>query len=249
MRSTTFILTNDSKATDFTIRFSPSIQLDSCKQYEAALLALDMYNSIPNITDKNNKFKYSSDKGKTWETLVIPTGSYELNQINTEIQRQMIIKDHYNKENNEFYISIEANVPELKSVIEIKNEAYRVKVDNDNSLLNTLGFENETILLPGINKSHNIVDITSVNSVLINVDIINGSYINSNESRAIYSFDPNQVPPGFKINEKPNPVIYYPINRLSIDSIRVWLTDQNSNSIDLRGERITIRLHLRQVRD
>lgn len=250
MSPVTFLLTN-SGSTDFTTYFCPTINLISEEKYEAALLSIDLYNSIPNVTDKNNKFKYSTDKGNTWKTITIPIGSYELNQINNEIQRQMIINDDYDKTNNEFYINIIPNIPELKSVIQITNDSYRVRLDNENSLLKTLGFEaqgnNELILLPGSNQSHNIVDITSINSVLVNVDFISGSYVNSKLLTAIYSFDPNKVPPGFKLNEKPNPLIYYPVNRSTIDSIRVWLTDQNNNPIDLRGERITVRLQIRKV--
>ena len=42
---------------DFTTKYSPSIILDPTKKYEAALLSIDLYNSIPNITGENNVFK------------------------------------------------------------------------------------------------------------------------------------------------------------------------------------------------
>jgi hypothetical protein len=251
---TTIVLTNNSA--NFRTCLSPFIRLDRNKNYEAALLSIDLYNSIPNVTEKNNKFQYSTDEGRTWKTITLPTGSYEVAQIETEIQKQMIINDDYNKSNNEFYINIIPNVSELKSVIEITNDKYRVKLDNDdagqsNSILKTLGFQaqpnNVLILSSGSNQSQNIVNITNINSVLVNVDLTSGSYVNSNQSSAIYSFDPNRVPPGFKLNERPNPIIYYPIHRSVIDSISVWLTDQDNNSIDIRGEKITIRLVIREV--
>ena len=47
---------------------------DSVKNYEAALLSLDTYNSIPNISvDKNNNFTYSTDGGVTWKTVALNT--------------------------------------------------------------------------------------------------------------------------------------------------------------------------------
>src|SRR5271166_1318475 len=65
-------------------------RLDPSKKYEAALLSLDMYNSIPNIIEgKNNVFKYSIDNGSTWKVVSIDTGAYELTAINNEIQRKM----------------------------------------------------------------------------------------------------------------------------------------------------------------
>jgi len=249
MKSNTFILSGNT--TDFTTYISPQIQFYSNKQYEAALLSVDTYNSIPNITDENNKFMYSNDKGVTWKTLILSKGSYELQAINDEIQRQMIINDDYDSVKNEYYINISANVSELKSIINITNESYLVDFRIENSIGPTLGFPSTSSHIGyGYNKSEEIVNITKVNSVLINVDIISGSYVNGNQSFVIYSFNPNKVSPGYKIDERPNPkLIYYPVKGHTINSIRVWLTDQNNNPIDLRGETVTVTLHLREVKN
>jgi hypothetical protein len=75
-----------------------------------------------------------------------------------------------------------------------------------------------------------------------------GSYVNGSQSPTLYSFYPN-VSPGYKIVERPNPsLIYYPLSRHDISRMRVWLTDQNNNLIDLRGETITIRIHVREIK-
>lgn len=237
-----------SNTTDFTTSFSNPIQLNQNNQYEAALLSIDTYNSIPNITDTNNKFMYSNDKGITWKTLTLSKGSYELQAINDEIQRQMIINGDYDSEKNEYYIIISANTSELKSIINITNESYLVAF-RENSIGPILGFPSPFSLIGyGYNKSQEIVNITKVNLVLINTDIISGSYVNGNQSPVIYSFNPNKVSPGYKLDERPNPkLIYYPVNSLSINSIRIWLTDQNNNPIDLRGETVTVTVHLREV--
>jgi hypothetical protein len=56
------------------------------------------------------------------------------------------------------------------------------------------------------------------------------------------------VSPGYKVHERPNPqLIFYPVNRPCIDSIRVWLTDQNNKLIDLRSETVTIKLYIREI--
>jgi hypothetical protein len=88
-----------------------------------------------------------------------------------------------------------------------------------------------------------------VNSILVNIDIIMGSYVNGSPSPAMYSFYPN-VAPGYKIVERPNPsLIYYPLSRHDISRMRVWLTDQNGNLVDLRGETVTIKIYLREVKN
>ena len=68
-----------------------SVILNPSKKYEAALLSLDTYNSIPNISvNKNNIFTYSTDDGVSWKTVALNTGAYELQAINNEIKRQII---------------------------------------------------------------------------------------------------------------------------------------------------------------
>ncbi len=241
---TTITLT--SQTNDFTTRLSPPILLHHHKKYEAALLSIDLYNSIPNITSENNKFTYSADNGIIWKTIILAKGSYGIEAINDEIQRQMISNGDYDKTNNEFYINIWINLPELKSVLDITNRSYKVNFQEENSIRSTLGFESQ-ILSYGQHLSENIIDITKINCVLVNVDIISGGYVNGIKRQSIYSFDPHQVSPGYKIIEKPNPtLIYYPLNTNYIDSVRVWLTDQNMKLVDLRGEKVTVNLCIRE---
>ena len=241
----TFILTGTSS--DFTTSYTPPLRFDPNKRYEAALLSIDLYYSFPNITSENNALKYSTDFGLNWKTITLDTGSYELSAINNEIQRQMISNDDYDKKNNKPYVSITANISKLKSIVDITNRDYIVDLD---TIGPTLGFPlYHGILAQGYRESVNIVDIIKINSVLVNIDIISGSYLNGSQSPVLYSFFPN-VSPGHKIVERPNPsLIYYPVNRPNIDSIRVWLTDQNNNLIDVRGERVTVRIAIREVYD
>ena len=235
--STSFILTGNSS--DFTTSFN-SIILDSNKQYEAALLSLDTYNSIPNIIEgKNNVFKYYN--GEAWKTIMLSTGAYELNAINNEIKRQII-----GNRDSDSVIDITADISTLKSIVNIDNPNFKVDFSTPNSIGSVLGFE--TVIGHGYNVSLKIVDILQVNSILVNIDIIMGSYVNGSSSPAIYSFYPN-VAPGYKIVERPNPsLIYYPVSRQDISRMRVWLTDQKGNLVDFRRETITIRIHIREVK-
>ena len=106
MKSLTLTLSGDS--TDFTTYLAPAINLDSCQKYEAAFLSLETYNSIPNVTTENNKFKYSVDNGVTWKIITLPVDAYEFSQIGDEIQRQMIANGDYNRNDDNsdrFYIT------------------------------------------------------------------------------------------------------------------------------------------------
>jgi hypothetical protein len=161
----------------------------------------------------------------------------------------MVINGDYDPNaDNPYYIAITANLSELKSIVHISNDSYRIDFNVPNSIGSVLGFTNETIGM-GYNESPNIVNIIQVNSILVNLDIISGSYVNGSASPTIYSFYPN-VSPGYKIVERPSPsLVFYPVSRKEINSMRVWLTDQNNGSIDLRGEQITVRICIREVKN
>ena len=82
-----------------------------------------------------------------------------------------------------------------------------------------------------------MVNILTINSILVNIDIISGSYINGSTQRTIYSFFPN-VYPGYKIIENPHNLLYLPTTADTIHSITIWLTDQNGHELNIREENL-----------
>ena len=104
-----------------------------------------------------------------------------------------------------------------------------------NSINSLLGFDGK-LYISGINESENMVNILTINSILVivvNIDIISGSYANGSTKLTIYSFFPN-VSPGYKIIENPHNLLYLPITADTIHSITIWLTDQNGDELNLR---------------
>ena len=89
-------------------------------------------------------------------------------------------------------------------------------------------------------------NILTINSILVKIDIISGSYVNGSTQLTIYSFSPD-VSPGYKIIENPSHLLYLPIIADTIHSITIWLTDQNGNELNLRGENLSMRFHLREI--
>lgn len=224
-----------SRDSDFTEYLYPKITLDPDAHHEVALIGLDMYHSIPNIQPSNNKFVYKY-KGAEF-TVVIPTGCYEIESINEYIQKE------YNHKN---IFEIRANANTLKCVIDIKDPDTEICFNRDNSLNEMLGFSKTVIRGIGEHESTNIVNILSVNSILVHCSIVEGSYLNNSQRPVLYSFFPN-VPPGYKIVEKPHAPLYLPVTLPAVNTIRIWLTDQDDNVLNLRGEEVTIRIHLRST--
>ena len=126
----------------------------------------------------------------------------------------------------------------MNAILKIDNN-YQVNIKSGNSLRKLLGFNSKVYTTS--QESERVVDILSVNSILVNLDIISGSYVNG---IAQHTFFPN-VSPGHKIVENPKTVIYLPITLHVIHSIQITLEDQDGNQLDLRGENITIRFHIK----
>lgn len=69
--------------------FYPSLYLDPKKKYELALVNLETYDSIPNVTSSSNTSVYHHDSGTTLKTIALPEDSYKVAQIYAETQRQL----------------------------------------------------------------------------------------------------------------------------------------------------------------
>src|SRR5688572_25752492 len=225
-------------------KFNPLIELDAGKKYEMALLNLATYFSFPNIDATNNHLRYSPDGGATWVDVNIPEGCYEITDVNDYLQRIMKENGHYDVANEAPCVSLQPNTNTLKSVLTIATN-YKVDFMSDNSLRTVLGF-NHGMYSEGYNESEQIVNIMNVTSLRITSNIIGASYTNGETANVIYSFFPN-VGPGYKIIEVPTNLVYLPVTLSTISSMETKLTDQNGKLVNLRGEELSIRFHIREV--
>ena len=91
-----------------------------------------------------------------------------------------------------------------------------------------------------------MVNMLTVNSTLVNIDVISGSYVNGSTQTTIYSFFPDD-PLGYKIIENLHNLLYLQITADTIHSITIWLTDQDGNELNLGGENLSMRFNLREI--
>jgi hypothetical protein len=229
-----YSITLSNNTTDFHTAFNPTLSLSESKEYEVALIGLETYNSIPNVQE--DTLVYSSDDGGSYSELVIPTGSYEIEALNDYINRQLSYKDLDDK------IKITANNSTLRCEIVI-NEGFMVDM-TASTISRVFGFTELGQIGKGEHIGSRAVDIMPVSTILVNCDLVAGSFVNGSSRPTIYSFFPD-VSPGFKVIEKPVHPVYLPLNYYTISSIHLWLTDQNDNKLNLRGENVSLRLHIR----
>ena len=84
--------------------------------------------------------------------------------------------NHYDQTSDKVHIEISANTKTLKSEMIIKNNC-EVDFWRYNSINSLLGFDSK-LYTSGFNASENMVNILTTNSILVNIDIISGSYVN-----------------------------------------------------------------------
>ena len=237
-------LTANIDTTHYTMKFNPPIELKS-PDYCIGMLNLETYYSFPNIGPTNNTILFRSPKKGTWLTISLPTGAYNIFDINVYINLKIMENGDETKS-----VSLKELSSESRCEMTLKKNVM-VSFDVRNPINKILGFNEQpygssTATSNQIFISENTVDILDINSIYVNCDLIKNSYDNGKISTALYTFFPT-VPPNYKIIERPSPPVYIPINSSSISSITIWLTSEDGKPIDFRGETITIRFYLQKL--
>ena len=187
--SFTLVISDNSASIQTT--FNPPLYLQANHDYELAMA---------NIRGENNSSKWSVDDGKNWTILHVPTGCYELKAINPE---SICIRANSD-------ITILPNVNTLQIILTVVGEKCKVSFDVPNSLASVLGFKQSIVYGVGRYASENLVNILSVNPILVHCNIIHSSYMRGTQAPVAYNFFPNVVP-GQKILEAPHNLIYLPV--------------------------------------
>ena len=105
-------------------------------------------------------------------------------------------------------VKLSPNKNTLRCVWYILDRKCQVDFNIENSLCNVLGFSKRIYKV--LHKSENLVNILSVNSILVHCDVIETSRLNEVEAPVIYNFFPD-VAPGDKIVVNPLHLIYIPL--------------------------------------
>ena len=179
------VVVSDNK-TRFKTWFKPLIQLDKKKDYEIALINLETYYSLQNIDNSNNCFTYMSGANALWSDIIISEGCYHVEDTNEFIQREMIKNCHYDKANDKDNIEISANTNTLNSEMILKNN-YENDFRQDKSINSLPGFHSK-LYISGFNESENMVNILTIYSILVNINIISVVMSTVSHNPQFYSF-------------------------------------------------------------
>ena len=98
--------------------FNPPLEYKtSSVGYEMCLIRLETYFSFPNIAENNNAVRIFVNG--EWHNIKIPTGCYDIDSINTTLQKQFLLAT--GEKEKEQHVILSANKNTLKCVLEIKD--------------------------------------------------------------------------------------------------------------------------------
>lgn len=221
---------NYDKSEDFTVEFKSPIPVNG--NSKLALKSMSMWVSWKNINKDNNTFKYFD--GLVWHTVTIEDGNYTLRELNNFLVKL------FGTDNPPIKFGI--YFATTRFIIHLEN-GYKIDLTNG-KLHELLGFEPK-IYENSEQTGKFVANISrGIDDIHIHCDVISGVHYNDFTTDILYSFTPSS-PPGslIKIDEV-NP-LFAEVNRNHfIYRIRMRITDQNENLIDLNKQRVVYRLIL-----
>lgn len=204
----------------------------STGEWEIGLVDLMTFHSIPNIEKGiNDKFYYGEDN-----VITIDEGAYEVEDLESTLKSKLV---------SGVELKLTANNSTLRSELFCSQKIDFTKKD---SIATLLGFSKRVLDAGKTHISDTTVNIMKVDVIRVECNIVRGSYDNGTESHVIHEFYPN-VGPGYKIVEIPNTIIYLPVNVASVNNVSISLKDQDGDFVNLRNERLSVRLHMRQQKN
>ncbi len=245
-------------------QFFPPLVLNPNYSYSLGLHYFAVYNSVFNITPKNNRFRFIPTIGHTTVSLKkffeefekekpdlelvktcpigvefeIPPGGYELSQITSYITHTLQTYDH------SFDIEFSMNESTQKLSIKIKNENFYIDCTGENSVTRCLGFS-ETDFFHTSKEASKMINLSGFNTINIHANIISGSFLNGVRTHILHSFTP-ETHFGYKIVEVPHTIIYHPINTYEITDLEIIIKDEHNQILDFNKEEICLSLILKR---
>ena len=188
--------------------------------------------SFYNINNSNNNLYYSFD-GSTMTNLTIPIGNYNVNDLVKYFKSNMI----------GFAISYNQNANKLTFTNYVNNFMFM----SNSTCLSILGFnENTTVISTGLSlTSINCVNVYNIKTIQVNSNLItyNINKVERNNYCILCSIPVSSQP--FALIEYINRTNFRTnlfLNRLQ--KLKIRLTDDNGNLIDLNGCHYTMTLQL-----
>ena len=221
-----------SKCEDFSVRFTPPIELDKNSTHEVAVDKVSMTYSWHNISPNydNNTLKYSHDNGSTWTTVTFPNGMYSYSDLDDYLHQTMKTNTHIN--GDKYDINIIFVLTTYKVIIELTNN-YQIDLRNT-KFGELIGFEPKVI--KSSEEGSKLPNITnSVDVLYINTDLINNSIVGGIDSNTLFVIPTGTLKRSFPFVKEPKRALFNEISKEIISTMRFYVTDSLRRPVDLNG--------------
>ena len=211
---------------DFTTRFTPTIQLGNDASYYIGFdRIISMFFSWTNVNAgyNNQKIVFSKDDGKTWTDIDFAKGVWTYHDLDKYIKEETKTID--GEGNEDYPITLTFDDPTFRVIITL---ATNYQLDLTKSDFNELIGYDKKILKDETNigvRVPNLTQDTDVLHVNIHCDLISNLLVDGEESDIIYSFGTSTLRASYGFVLEPRRVIFNPVNKTSISSIRIYITD------------------------
>ena len=156
-----------------------------------------------------------------------------------------ILQSEYPQSNSEILIRLDDITRKTKLVV---NEGIiAIRFDEKSFFSTILGFT------PGWDYKHykkytsqKLVNLGSANNIHLKCDCIDGSVLNGLRQPILYSFVLDKLP-GYKIFSEPETIHYKKINKPVLNTITLYLEDDNNKIVDFNGETLTFTLQMMKI--
>ena len=236
---------NDNRPENFVTNFVRPITLDSNHIFMIGLnriinMSFTWFNINPGY--ENQLIGYSKDSGTTFTNIEFPAGVWNYTDINQHIKEATVIKQA-NKE-DEYPINLEFNETTFRVTITMKQN-YQLDLTKSN-FYELIGFKKE-IIRSEVNVGPLIPNLSQDTDILnIHCDLVNSSLVDGEESDIIFSFSTSVLRPSYSFTKEPRRITFNPLNKNTISSIRIFITDGKRRLINLNNQDVAISLILKE---
>ena len=218
------------------------------KQSRIAIIILSGYNGIFNATNSNKKIYFKKTIGEEdgFVRITIPPGAYEIESLNDEIERIIIVEEHYAEANYPF--KIKQKFSTLGSIFEISPQGPVISFIFDDNKKDLSGFHAIT-LYEEYSLSTNRVDVLSFDNSFLECDIAHGMFFKGRKSNIIHNWTMT-VDRAYEYARKNSGVIswYMMQSKHIISSICFKLKNENNQLVSFNSPSITFRLSIKEIR-
>ena len=235
---------NGNKPSDFIIEYNNPIILDPNRQYEIGLdRIISMSFTWFNVTKElnNQKIRYSTDSGANWTEIIFNPGVWNYVDFDNLIKERTKTGT---SSNPQYPITLEFDDTIFRTIITL---ASNYRLDLTQSDFNDLIGFNKRILTSSENVGDYIPNLSQDREILnVHCDLISDSLVDGHETDIVYSFSTSTLTPSFSFTQEPRRVQFNPVNKNTINQIRMYITDGKRRIIDLNHSDTSFSLILRE---